>query len=421
MRRAHWLIIGSAACGALALAACSSNSNGGIAGFTGGNGGVTGAGTGGFNVGGGDNGGSGGGIIVPDSGNTGGGGTGPNCSSGPDEDQDQDGFSVNQGDCNDCDPNVNPGAIDVMHTGDPDGGPDGWGDEDCSGTPGDSAQQACDGSLVLDDTDPYHAANAIELCQTATDADNKWGVLSAAWVRADGSPYAAPGLQVGIQSAFGANVHPQGGHNMLAISSGYSRTEGQPGACGSFSCSNGQPDVSPPPGFPEDSGSCLGGTDIHDDVALEVKLRAPTNATGYSFNFRFYSFEYPEWVCTTFNDQFITLVNPAPAGAIDGNICFDANNKPVSVNVAFFQVCDGCPAGNQDMVGTGFNVWNDAGATVWLSTTAPVTGGETVTLRFTIWDTGDSAWDSTALIDNFQWIANGGTVSVGTTPVPVPK
>jgi hypothetical protein len=34
---------------------------------------------------------------------------------------------------------------------------------------------------------------------------------------------------------------------------------------------------------------------------------------------------------------------------------------------------------------------------------------------------GDGLLDSTALVDNFQWIANGGTVVVGTVPVPTPK
>ena len=47
-----------------------------------------------------------------------------------------------------------------------------------------------------------------------------------------------------------------------------------------------------------------------------------------------------------------------------------------------------------------------------------VEGGEELTIRFAIWDTGDDAWDSTVLVDNFQWIATGGTVTVDTTPVP---
>ena len=48
-------------------------------------------------------------------------------------------------------------------------------------------------------------------------------------------------------------------------------------------------------------------------------------------------------------------------------------------------------------------------------------GGEEFTIRLAIWDTGDQALDSTALIDNFRWLATGGTVTVGTKPIPVPK
>ena len=144
-----------------------------------------------------------------------------------------DGWSPNQGDCNDCDPNVNPGAIDVLHQND--GGAPTWGDEDCSGVPGDNAKP-CDTGLTLADVDPNDAAKAIELCAQATTSNRKYGVISAAYVRADGTPFATPGLQVGIQSAFGTNVHVQGGANMLAMSSGYARSVGQTGACNGISC-----------------------------------------------------------------------------------------------------------------------------------------------------------------------------------------
>src|SRR2546423_811886 len=62
------------------------------------------------------------------------------CSSGPDEDRDQDGYTVAQGDCNDCDNRVNPGAYDVAgnHV-----------DEDCSGT-ADDEPAGCDTGLPLD-------------------------------------------------------------------------------------------------------------------------------------------------------------------------------------------------------------------------------------------------------------------------------
>jgi hypothetical protein len=347
-----------------------------------------------------DAGGQGGGK--PDAGNV--------CKSGPNDDHDGDGYTPAQGDCNDCDPNVNPGAIEVIVSEpDGDGGIPAPADEDCDGKI-DNVAPPCDDGVALDDFDPMNGARAIDLCQQA--ANGKWGVESAAYVRADGSP-AAKSPQVGVLDGFGPNVHVQLGKRMLGLSSGHARLPGQPDACGSQSCS-GYGQGTAPPGFPAAVPNCPGSNEINDDVALEVKLKAPTNATGYSFLFDFYSFEYPEWVCTAYNDQFIALVSPPPQGAINGNISFDSKTNPVSVNIAFFDVCQGCALGTSELQGTGFDIWNDAGATSWLKTQAPVKGGEEVTIRFAIWDTGDQAWDSTVLVDSFQWIANGGTVVVDT-------
>jgi hypothetical protein len=209
---------------------------------------------------------------------------------------------------------------------------------------------------------------------------------------------------------------------MFAISSGHARLPGQPDACNNQGCASNWPGT-PPAGFPQDVPNCPGSKDINDDVGLELALRAPRNATGYSFSFKFYSFEYPEWICTSFNDQYITLVSPAPQGSIGGNISFDSKSNPVSVNVAFFEVCADpqCALGASELAGTGFDTWDDAGGTGWLKTQAPVQGGDELTIRFAIWDTGDSSWDSTTLIDNFQWVANGGQVVVGTEEIPDPK
>ncbi len=364
-------------------------------------------------------------------------------------DMDKDGWTPAQGDCNDCDPNVNPGAIDVLH--DADGGMPYWGNEDCSGMPGDNAKP-CDTGLALDDVNAADGAKAIELCATATMTDRKYGVISAAYVRADGTPFATPGLQVGIQSAWGTNVKVQGGQNMLAMSSGYSRTVGQTGACNGISCQTNATGT-PPAGFPQDDPACPPTKAIADDVALELQIRVPSNATGYSFNFKFYSFEFPDWVCDTsgYNDQFVALVQPpptgsyVPTGSLFGNISFDSNMHPVSVNMGFFDVCDPttptrfathcksgggacpalpspyCPLGVGDLAGTGFDVWHStvgpAGATRWLSTQAPAKPGSIITVRFAMWDAGNTEFDSTVLVDNFQWIANGGTVAVGTKPV----
>jgi hypothetical protein len=372
------------------------------------------------------------------------GGTGASaaCNPGPNEDFDKDGWSIAQGDCNDCDPNVNPGAIDTPAHPGPDGGIIPASDNNCDGKI--TVNVTCDANLALADVDPTHGANAIELCQTTTAQERTWGVLSANYVRANGTVY-TPGTEVGILQNFGPNVSVQAGMSMLVLSSGHARLPGQPGACGSISCSNNGNGTAPP-GFPQNVPNCTPSAQIVDDEALEVQIRAPTNATGYTFNFKFHSFEYPTWVCTDYNDQFITLVSPAPAGAINGNISFDANHNPVSVNLGYFEVCDPasmanfasscrkqgnpscptmpapyCPSGLTQLQGTGFDIWgngtvNNGGATTWLQTTAPVEGGSTFTIRFAIWDSGNDEYDSTVLVDNFQWIATGGVVSTSTVP-----
>jgi hypothetical protein len=352
---------------------------------------------------------------------TGGGTASGGCHPDPAKDSDGDGFFP-PADCNDCDPNVNPAAVEVVIEagsggagGGGGGGPTEPADEDCDGQV-DNVAGPCDDGLALDDPDPMHAAWAVELCRKAGGPED-WGVTSARYVRASGLAVDAPTPQHGLFESFGTQVSPRGGHRMLALSTGRARIPGQPDACGALSCDGLGPGAAPP-GFPQDVPNCPGDAQINDDLALEVSLRAPSNATGYKFSFRFYSFEYPEWVCSSFNDQFIALVTPPPMGSINGNISFDSMHNPVSVNVAFFEVCQGCSLGPGDLAGTGFDTWNDAGGTGWLSTSAPIQGGEQFSIRFAIWDTGDQAWDSTAIVDNFQWIANGGTVVVVTEEEP---
>src|SRR6185369_550812 len=85
----------------------------------------------------------------------GGGGNIPNCDPSknqPDDDKDHDGYTVNAGDCNDCNPSVNPGAIQIP--GDP-------ADYACNGMPG--VVPSCDGANV-NKNDPSSLAQAFEQC-----------------------------------------------------------------------------------------------------------------------------------------------------------------------------------------------------------------------------------------------------------------
>ncbi|APR85404.1 Cell division protein FtsH [Minicystis rosea] len=386
---------------------------------------------------------SGSGSVVASSSSSG--TVGP-CNMDPDVDGDLDGWTPNEGDCDDCDPTVNPGAIDVALS--MDGGPPMPVDRDCDGKA--ALPAPCDDGLLLDDTDPWSAARAIELCQVATaepatPAERHWGVLDARWTSASGEMARMPGLQVGLQGGFGPNVHPQSGARLLALSTGHARLPDQPDACKGVTCEKVS-NITPPAYFPQEVPGCEGGDIINDDVALEVSLRTPTNAAGFAFAFKFHSFEFPAWICTPYNDQFVALVSPPPAGSINGNVAFDAGKRPVSVNLAFFDTCDpatqpefatncgapvntACPMppspycadGVGALAGTGFDVWGDAGATRWLVTQAPIKGGSDITVRFALWDTTDQSLDSTVLLDGFSWIPVGAPVGVSTDPVASPK
>ncbi len=68
----------------------------------------------------------------------------------------------------------------------------------------------------------------------------------------------------------------------------------------------------------------------------------------------------------------------------------------------------------------GQDVLNDVrgGGTAWLTTSAPVSPGQVFNLDFYLWDTGDSVFDSTVILDNFQWgcdeeLARAGTDFAG--------
>ena len=184
-------------------------------------------------------------------------------------------------------------------------------------------------------------------------------------------------------------------------------------------------------------------------IDLKLTLKAPMDATGFQFDFDFYSSEWPNYVCSNYNDAFVAYLT---ATTVKGdNISFDSNNNPVAVNNNFLNRCTpntevgclrsdtsspfdpdkplstaACAGGVDELNGTGYGDTDPTacssmqtatlgGATGWLTTQAPIAPGETFTLDLMIWDAGDGQLDSSVLLDNFQWI--GGTVSTGTSRV----
>lgn len=415
------------------LAACSGDSGGGDStpvdagvGF-GGSSGSGGSGTGGAAGSGGAGTGGSAGSTTGGAAGTGGGGaagsggdSGTACTSGPNDDKDQDGFTGAAGDCNDCDAKVSPGAIELAGN---------TKDDDCNGQV-DDAPAPCDDTVAIDEKDPVTVAKSIELCKKATGAKD-WGLVSAKWVLPDGTAFATADeanyhLGHGALSAFGTNGKVQAGKRVLALSSGTARQPTDPGYQ-DVSGFNKNITSGSPTGFPKESPACPNVTTgtPHDGVALEVEVRVPTNAVGFSFDSGFYTFEWPGYVCSQYNDFFLALLSPVLSGQQDANVLYDAQGNLMSVNSALLDVCacasgPPCTAGGKSyscaqgaslLVATGFGKdsagGTDHGATGWLVTTVPATGGTTVTMRFTVYDSGDGVLDSTALVDNWTWITSG--------------
>lgn len=371
-----------------------------------------------------------------------------NCNGQTDEnpDLDNDGWGACNNDC--CDqisPDcitpgvVNPGAFEV-------GGDN--VDNNCDGQI-DNVVPLCDGGLASNDANPLNYARAIDLCQFTTEnpplSQKVWGVISGNFFLANGAGNPSANSR-SIRPQFGTNILPQAGQRLALLSSGNASYPGannpayvawQQGtntgtsstAPADWLAANGN-------AFPNAPGCpAAGGTTAYNPIMLKLRIRVPTNANSFSTKMNFLSSEYPEYVCTSFNDLVVTLVDSTDNGnPSDKNIAIytTMNNQeyPIGVNLVkaaagLFSQCqngqisqcgavsnyNGCVSTNQ-LVGTGFNT-NIAsgcgdngfmgGGTGWLTMAGNVTPGETMEIRFVIWDVGDQFWDSAVVFDNWQW------------------
>ena len=348
-------------------------------------------------------------------------------------DHDGDGFSGTDGDCNDCDPNTNPGAFDVPMDGI---------DEDCDGIP-DDEPTGCDATVALASTDAFDGAKAIDLCRkttaTAQGKSRTWGVISAKFVAPDatdncgGSCVANPSFQLGHGNLtkLGVNKTQQGKH-MLGISSGTARDPSDTGYQDVGGFDKGYT-TGFAAGFPAPSPACMIPTgQAHDGVGLELTIRVPTNAKSFTVNENFFTYEFPDYICSPYNDGFAILMSPKIGNQPNNNIAYDQQGNPISVNNSLLQVCDAqtaggksfpCPSGSSTLAATGFGT-DTAGqnhaATGWLQTKAPVDTlrGKEITLLFAVWDSSDGVLDSSTLIDNFQWSLDPATSGPVTVPNP---
>jgi len=295
----------------------------------------------------------------------------------------------------------------------------------------------------------------MDLCrktlETAMGKQRTWGVVDAQFVSPDGSDTCtdqitnAPGscsanpnfqLGHGNLTKLGVNNPRQGSH-MFAVSSGTARSPADPGYQDVAGFDKGFT-VGAAAGFPAPAPACPGITtgQPHDGAALRLVIRVPTNAQSFSFNSNFFSYEFPDYICSQYNDGFVVEMAPKLPTLPNGNVVFDQSGNSVSVNNALLQECDPqtaggkafpCPLGATNLVGTGFGM-DTAGtnhaATGWLQTTVNVDAslkGKDITLLIAIWDSGDGILDSTAIVDNFTWSTQPGQNTPVTMPSPGPQ
>ncbi|MBK9757743.1 MAG: choice-of-anchor L domain-containing protein [Nannocystis sp.] len=364
-----------------------------------------------------------------------------------DPDEDGDGWTVCKGDC--CDAVgpacqnpllVNPGAFEF---------PGNMVDDDCDGIK-DNPVPACDQGLASNSNTPTDYAKAIDLCQFTVEnpplPTKKWGVISAGLFRGNGAgnPDAAA---KSIRPKFGTGgIVPQQNNSLAVFSTGNAAAVADlnpPYADFQTGKDNAANSAAPADWlglngnvFPNAPGCpAAGSNQAYNSVMLKIRVRVPTNAKSFNVQMYFMSSEWPEWTCTPYNDMFVTLLDSTGVNPkiLDKNIAvYTLNNQiyPVGVNLVkaapglFTQCkngtygCAGVNGGNYNgclgtgqLTGTGMDILEGGcgannttgGGTNWLKMAGNVTGGETMEIRFVIWDTSDGIYDSLVLLDDWVW------------------
>jgi hypothetical protein len=151
------------------------------------------------------------------------------------------------------------------------------------------------------------------------------------------------------------------------------------------------------------AGSESGGPSIRgarDVVIMRIDLRIPENANCLSFNFRFLSEEYPEFVADLYNDAFIAELDGStwtastkddPAIRAPRNFAVDRQGNAIRINRA------GVSTMRRRLArGTTYD-----GATRLLRASTRVTPGRH-RLYLSILDQGDRIYDSAVFVDNLR-------------------
>lgn len=137
----------------------------------------------------------------------------------------------------------------------------------------------------------------------------------------------------------------------------------------------------------------------NDYTELRFVMQVPQDVTSFSYDFAFLSVEYPDYYQSNFNDMYIGWLE---SEKWTGNISFDQQGNPISLNAGFLEFKDD-PYGDNPIPQFQNTCMRQHAGTNWLQTTAGVSPGESITVVFAIMDISDSILDSYVFLDNFQW------------------
>jgi hypothetical protein len=173
-----------------------------------------------------------------------------------------------------------------------------------------------------------------------------------------------------------------------------------------------QPNSAPNTGTGNGGGPGPHGDLVFDLVQLKDDFVVPGGANCATFDFRFFSEEYPEFVGSRFNDGFIAELDSSDFNATASgltaphNFAFDDAGHVISVNTTGFS------AGNA--AGTTYD-----GATPLFRASTPVTPGRH-SVYLSVFDESDSSYDSAVFLDNLHTYKATGGCRAGTTTVSPP-
>lgn len=147
----------------------------------------------------------------------------------------------------------------------------------------------------------------------------------------------------------------------------------------------------------------------YDYQEARFTVTVPPDANSLSFDVAFLTKEYPIWAGREFNDIFVAWME---SSTWSGNISFDQQGNPLSLNAAFLEYYDD-DGTLPEFAGTCMRY---SAGTGWLESSIAVTPGDEITLVFAIFDLDDVNWDSFVFLDNVRW---GCDDSGGPTTIPV--